>query len=81
MKNDENTPALKMQSRSGILKIQFFQPPYLGILNLNVNFGAISTMDGKVALFTQTEKLRDVNNKIADTWTEIGRVSLFKLSR
>ena len=48
----ENTPALKIQSRSGISKIRFCQPRYLGIINLNVNFGAISTLDEKVALFT-----------------------------
>ena len=70
-----------MQSRSGISKIRFCQPRYLGIINLNVNFGALSTLDEKVALFTLTEKQRDMNIKIADSWTEIGRVSLFKASR
>ena len=73
--------ALKIQSPCGISKIRFCQPQYLGIINLNVNFGAISTLDEKVALFTQTEKQRDMNSKIADSWTEIGRVSLFKPCR
>ena len=50
MENDENTLALKMQSKSGISKIWFCQPLYLGIINLNVNFGAISTLDEKVEL-------------------------------
>ena len=55
-KNDENTPTLKIQSPSRILKIQFRQPPYLGIRNLNINFGVILTLSKKVVQFTQTEE-------------------------
>ena len=62
MKNDENTPALKMKSQSGILKIQFFQLPYLGIRNLNINFGAILTLNGKVVLFMQIEVNSEITN-------------------
>ena len=65
LKNDKNTHALKMLSESGILKIQFRQPPNLGIINLNVEFGATSTLDEKV----------DMNSKIIDFWTEIKCVS------
>ena len=35
----------------------FRQPPYSGIRNLNVNFGAIQTLDEKVVLFTKTKEL------------------------
>ena len=41
-------------------------PPYLGIINLIVNFSAIPTLDEKMALFTLTEEQRDVNSKIVD---------------
>ena len=63
-KNDENTPALKMQSQSGTLKFWLRQPPYIGIRILSMKFGVIPTLYGKVALFTQTEETECVNNKI-----------------
>ena len=44
-----------MQSWSKILKIRLRQPIYLGIRSLQVNFGAISTLNEKVVLLTQTE--------------------------
>ena len=71
---DENTPALKIQSRSGIFKIQFFQPLYLDIRSLNVNFGAIPTLNKKVVLLIQTE----VNSKNFEFRTEIECVSWYK---
>ena len=46
-----------------------------------MKFGAIPTLDGKVALFTQTEETGDVNSKIALFWTEIECVSYFIPSR
>ena len=46
-KNEENTPASKMQSQSGILEFWLRQPSYLGIRYLNINFGAILTLNEK----------------------------------
>ena len=46
-----------MQPWSGISKIRFCQPPYLGIRNLNVNFGTILTPEEKVVLFMPIKKV------------------------